>query len=457
MNPGSGRIAALREFFSSRLDVFYRGLIKNIGWATAGQAVTALGLLAETFLLAHYLTMAEFGTLLILIALVELIFGLLDCRGGEAVIKFFPELEREGGRTRVGGLLRFIFGVDALLALSGCLLIPALAPLWGALYPDQKTFAPLLVVLALGAGLKALVRSTGSFLRVSGAFPLSVKCGMAALVFRLTVLGLALGIRPELQAMVWAIMAADAFFCVILAAACRRKLNQARIPLGREANRLDPVRKREVAGFLFYINLASTMRILATKMDVLLIAALSSTGVVALYKVAARMAGMVLLFSDPLVLAVYPELSKLYAEGALGRAKTLIIRLSLLLGILAGLIFIVFILAGRLVLDLIAGSAYDTAFPTVLLMLAGTMTGMVFFWLRPVLMIRGQNKKIAAALLISIVIQFLGIVFLVPIWAEKGAGLALALHFVIANLLFALILKTHQAKSNPASVARSRG
>ncbi len=443
MSEGSGGFAAWRGWIASRLDLFYRNLIKNIGWATAGQAVSALGLLAETFLLAHYLTISAFGTLLVLIALVELVFGLLDCRGGEAVIKFYPELERESGRRGVGGLLRFIFGVDACLALLGCLLIPLLAPLWSALYPDQKTFAPHLIVLALGAGLRALVRSVGSFLRVSGAFPLSVKCGMAALLLRLSAIGIVLVVRPEISLLVWAIFAADGAFFLILAAACRHKLGKSRIPLGRGARRLDPSRKREVAGFLFYINLASTMRILATKLDVLLIAALSSTGVVALYKVAARVAGMVLLFSDPLVLAVYPELSKLYAEGALARAKVLIWRLSLLLAILAALVFTVFFFAGPWLLRLIAGDAYETAHPTVLFMLAGTLIGMIFFWLRPVLMILGQNKKIAGALLISILAQFTTIFLLVPLWAEKGAGLALALHFTIANLLFAMILKTH--------------
>ncbi len=76
------------------------------GWAVTSEAFGVLASLVETFLLARILGVSNFGILMLMTALVSLVYGILDCRSGEVVIKYLPELKRAGGTETTGALLR---------------------------------------------------------------------------------------------------------------------------------------------------------------------------------------------------------------------------------------------------------------------------------------------------------------------------------------------------------------
>src|SRR5262245_5747359 len=84
----------IRQLVRGSGDGALRAVLRDGGWAAAGQVVHAFVALAETLLLARFLNVDMFGAFVIIASAVELIFGALDFRAGEAVIKFAPELRK---------------------------------------------------------------------------------------------------------------------------------------------------------------------------------------------------------------------------------------------------------------------------------------------------------------------------------------------------------------------------
>lgn len=431
-----------RQHPGARSDAILRAVLKNSGWAAAGQAVSAGVALLETFLLARFLTMETFGVFIVIVSATELVFGLLDFRTGEAVIKFVPELRQSRGQNAVAAFLRLVFMVDGAVAVAGFMIIISLGYLILQWLRVPFQHAPLTIILSGGVALKTTVRSVGSYLRVTDSFSLSIKLGIVAMILRLLALTAALIVSPELSRISWAIALSDGvFFVAMLSAAIVSLRAHGLHPLQRSAGLIAQERKA-VAVFLLSTNLAGTFRILSTKLDVLVIAALSSSAVVALYKVATRIAGTLMLFSDPLLVAVYPEMSQMHAKNAIAQLRHIVVVLAKILTALAGLLVICFALCGKWMLGELAGAQYVNAQPVALVMLIGTSLSMIFFWVRPLLLVYGLANKLAAVAVAALVLQFACLYLLVPVMGAQGGGLAFALYYASSVILFLYIMLT---------------
>jgi O-antigen/teichoic acid export membrane protein len=397
----------------------------------------------ETLLLARYLGVDMFGAFVVISSTVELISGALDFRTGEAVIKFVPALRKSRGLQAVSAFMRVVLLLDgSVAALSFAVIVFAGYAImqWLAL-PMEYTF--VLVILGSGAVLKMMVRSIGSFLRVTNSFSLSIKLGVAAAVLRLAVLIVALVTAPAMMAVSMAIAFSDSmFFALSLSAAVGAFKSLDLNPL-RPAGRLLTEERRSMKHFLLNTNLAGAFRTLSTKLDVIVIAALSSPAVVALYKVAARLAGTLMLFSDPLLVAVFPELSQLHAQNDFARLTKTVTILAKVLTVIAAVLIGLFACCGDWVLGTLAGAQYANAQPVAMIMLLGTALSMIFFWARPLLLVYGLATKVVMVALVALVLQFGCLFVLVPAMGVQGAGLAFTLYYATMAFLFICLLHKH--------------
>jgi O-antigen/teichoic acid export membrane protein len=263
------------------------------------------------------------------------------------------------------------------------------------------------------------------------------------MVFRLILLIIAVIIAPEIPTVSLAIALSDGvFFALLLTTAIvsfhALDLHPLRVPLSLIARE-----RKSMATFLFSTNLAGTFRILSTKLDVIVIAALSSSAAVALYKVATRIAGTLMLFSDPLVVAVYPEMSQLHARKAIAQLSKMVKMLAKILAVFAFLLIVVFAFFGKWMLGTLAGTQYVNAQPVALVMLVGTSLSMVFFWARPLLLVYGLASRLVLVAVVSLVIQFVSLYLMVPAMGAQGAGLAFTFHYCMAFALSLYLLIRH--------------
>lgn len=423
------------------LDSVLRAVLKNAGWAVTGQGVAAVCLFAETILLARCLSPDVFGQFLILVSAVELVFGLLDFRSGEAVVKFTPELEGWGGGGAVSAFLRLIVLFDSTMALIGWCAVGlfGMAIVGWASMPGIPL--SLLLVLATGSALKTTVRSFGSYLRVSGEFPKSVKLGMLSAILRLLFIACAVVWLPTLTTAVWAAAFADVAFFVLISSYTFASFRARKYDLLKSSLKRISSRQKAIFTFLLSNNLAGTLRTISTKVDVIVLASLSTPSMVALYKFSVRMAGMLLMFSDPLLVAVYPEMSQFHARNALSTMKKTLLMLTVSLATIAAAIIIGFLVIGGPVVEILAGEEYVRAGSLISIMFAGTGAAMIFFWARPLLLIYGQAGKLVVIALIALGVQFGSLYLLVPLLDAYGAALSFAFYYLTGVLLSLLLLQ----------------
>ncbi len=434
----------VRQFVRARTDAIMRSVLKNSGWVMCAQATNAFAMFGETLLLARFLGVEKFGVFILLMSTADLVFGLLDFRTGEAVTKFLPEFKRKHGIIGVSELLLLIFGIDFIVAGLGLLIIFLLAWAPPAILSFSSGYTWPLIILGMGGASKALVRSVGSYLRVSNAFPLATMLGIAATLFRIVTVAIIVINVPDIFTASVAIAMSEFMFFLLLGIAAMVSFRKHGIhPLTARPRFLKKQRKSVIA-FLFNTNLASTVRILSTKLDVFILAALSSPSIVALYKIASRMAGTVLLFSDPMISAVYPELSKLHATNALSALRRVLRTLTITLSLFALLAITAFALTGKWLLVNFIGREFLEAYPNMIIMLVGTAFSMIFFWVRPMLLVYSQTGKLLTIAVISLIVQLISLFFFVPHFGGQGAAFAFMLSYLITPALSIYALRRYE-------------
>jgi O-antigen/teichoic acid export membrane protein len=407
-----------------------RRLAINSSWAISSQLFALAAVLIETFLLARILGISSFGILMLMVAVVELVYGVLDCRSGEVVIKYLPELKRIAGDQATSALLYTVILIDVCLAIIGFALIWLSVKFFGFWVSIPAHYLSSCLYLAVGYGLVLTMRSIGSYLRVIDRFPLAAKLAIAGSTARIIFIIMLIPFNPNVQGACVAIGGAEAAMFTMLFSGLLigiRKNNARpfamtlKLPNGMAA---------KVFRFMFHTNLSLTLRVIAKKGDVIAIAALSSTGVVALYKIAMRLAGTLMLIGDPLVTVLYPTLSQYYAQGRYHDIRRLIRLLTVGAASAAFLLLIAFAFLGEWLIGLFAGRDFIVAYHGSMIMIGAALLATAFFWTRPLQLVYEQTGQLLIIGIIATVLRFAGITALVPILGLAGA----AWSFVIYNL-----------------------
>ncbi len=432
---------------SASFDTLRRSVLKNSGWAISVQGVNAIVALAETVLLARYLSLDTFGALIVLTSAVDFVFGLLDFRTGQAVIKFAPELGSQG-KQRVAGFLRMMLLIDSSIAGVGFAGIVLFGSGIAHVADLSAGFRNLMIVLAVGGALKSLVRSAGSYLRVTGAFGAASTLSIVSAVARIAILTAILLSGPSLASIAYGIVASDALFFALMAVASFFEARRnGQNPFAARLSDVGDVRKR-VWSFLFSTNVESTVKTVSGKVDVLLLAIIATPAAVAIYKVATRIAGTLLLFSDPLLMAVYPEMSRADAEGKMAEMQRLLRGMTRWLIAVGGVGIGIFALFGRDLLEWLAGADYAAAHPAALIMTIGTSLAMIFFWARPLLLVRGRSRALVGVVSVAAATQFLLFALLAPSLGPIGGAIGYGAFFATSALGCLWLLRTNQGSEN---------
>ncbi len=437
----------IRSWVRSKTNKFLRTVIKNGGLAAGAQVVQVLASILETVLLARFLHIDVFGIVLILVSTTELGFGLIDFRSGEAMVKFLPELRQREEKRAVSAFVRLVLLMDIFVAMAGLALIIMLRFSifrWVGITGD---YTLVLLVLAVGTGFKTGVRSFGSYLRVSGQFPLSIKLGMAVSVFRIVLILLLLLLWPGVFSVALGISVSETVGALAIAAVTFSYFRREGLRLARPEYHLAPLERRGIIRFMLHNNLAGTVRIFSTKVDVLLLAALSSTTIVALYKVAGRFATIPLMFSDPLLLAIYPEISILHSNKQTKDLQRIFRFFTLALCLLALIQLGGFSVIGHWLISGMMTRSYTASYPAALIMMSGTAVAMVFFWTRPMLLVNNRSFQLLIVSIIALILQIASLYILIPVFGLIGAGISFFINYSTTVFMY-LFLIYHDWNSN---------
>jgi len=393
-------------------------------------------ILVQGLVVAKFLGAAAFGIFSIASSFIALVFGIFDFKIAESVIKFIPELERErsDGAVRVA---TFVF-----LTAEGCkgLLAFLVVVIGGYFLANDFYRQPILFgtmsILAIGHLFAMLNPTLTAYLRLSGWFKIIAVYDLAyGAVFFLgtTVVVYA---THSLQSLVWAYAVAGVVGGLTKTLICLVVLKP----------RIDPrqtwhmirnwhahgIEWKKIVLFSFDINLSATFRYIARNLDILLLGKLAPAGMVGSYSLAKKIGNLFAYLTDPVPIVIYPEMTRRWAEGKIHQVVRIFKKTTIFSVLGCAAFYMMAASTADWIVPFVFGAGYTQIGLLLWFFFPGALFTSGFFLIYHLVMTMGKSRLI----LYSSIINFAGIIFLVPVltllFSSSGAAIAVSMATVLS-------------------------
>ena len=421
------------EFVVSMASRFRGGLPLTFSQNLLWQYVASLGTLGISFVqwvvLGRLLGPADVGLMASALAVVGVLFGVVELRLHEAAIRYMTEFQAKGDDARTLAVVKASLVADlttGMLALVITMAAAAFVSNWFLRDPRGITalaFCGLTVFFnnVATATATAILRTFNEFrgyalIRVAGS----------AAAFTAVLAGL-LAANVGIVA-VMAITAAAAFATNIsLIAFAFVSLNR-RIPWRRThapIALLAPYRAEMGKFVLSTYGLALTT-IPARDLDITMLAWFYPLQVVGVYRMAKNFMGALWQLSDPFLFVVYPELARFWSRGDIIGLRAFLRRLTAGLGAAGLVLGLASFAIVPLIIDTLLGDSFSGAGTTFRWMAWSVVPWMLLLWVNPLLIAAGRPQlSLRAAIGGAILTLVMGLAC-IPVWGSNGAALAYA-------------------------------
>lgn len=409
---------------------------RNVSWLLGARGLSGAFSLAYLAIAARALGSEGFGTFALILAYAGSIAGLAQFKSWQAVVRYGALHRAAQRRDRLADLIGFTATIDvasaiagALLALAGTLLA---APLFG--WNDaQARLAGLfgaLILLTTGDTASGVLRLSDRFAR------LGVTATSAAIV-RLIGAALVWATGGGLPAMLvaWglaAIVESGLEWVFVL------MMPNIGIAIGRQSRRRALEDNPRIWRFMIETSLASTLATLWQQAGTLGVGAVGGPALAGGYRIAGKLATALAQPAEAATRALYPELALLIAsrDPVLLRrlaARTTAIGLALALVLVAGAA-----VGGPLLLRLMAGRAFASAEPFLLLLAVASAVDLATIVLEPLLTAHGSSREIVQARIAGGIVYVGALALLIPFVGPAGAAIAAIVGTVVLRLWLAI-------------------
>lgn len=415
-------------------------MAKNIGWISGSRGFNSVVSIAYLAVAARALGPAKFGAFALILTYAQLIANFVQFQSWKGVIRYGALHLAAARHDRLARLFGFTAALDFGSAITGALIaivcVPLIAPLlhWA---PDQEMAAAVfggVLLLTTGATPSGILRlfnrfdlaaygeAVGPLVRLVGSI-IAWIAGGSALAF-LAVWGIAAIIQAIAQWMV-------AIF-----------INGTRVNLRPSALRQAVAENERLWPFMLQTNIANSVSMFWTQLGTLAIGAVAGPADAGAFRLAQRLAKGIVRPVQPVVLAVYPELSRLVAEDNHAELRKITLRVTAVASALALAIVLVIGIGGRHILDLLAGRRFEFAQGYLFLLAIATAIDLAGFAFEPVQNAHGRSWKVLRSNLIAAAVYAFLLVVLLPTVGGKGAAIAA----IICSLMIFLQLAFYTAE-----------
>ncbi len=424
-------------------DDVFRRLFVNAGKLLSANAVAAVLGLVATVLTARALGPERYGVCALVLVYQLTVGKLVTFNAWQAIIKFGSEALQADDLPALRKLIKFGFVLDIGSAVVGTVLAVALSgPVISLLGWDQSV-RPLLVLYSVLI-LFSLSGTPIGVLRLFDRFDLlSYTAVLSGLV--------------RLGGVAWCFLTGQALFGFVLVYLVTGVIGQIYQVLASLW-----VLKKENLGGLFHerfggirssfpgiwdyvwtTNVNSTIRMVSREADELIIAGLTTPAALGLFKVAKQFSRLLPRLIDPLYQSIYPELTRLWAGNRKRAFLSLIKRTTLVVGGIATVGWIAFLLCGQWLIAATVGTAYSPAYSVALLYLLAIVIATCAFSLQPSMLAVGLPRS-SLKVQVAATAFYLVLLFpLVHILSIKGAALAYVSYYVMWSVFMLWSLRPH--------------
>ncbi len=432
-----------------RLQVFGRTMLglrtsawfkpfRSAGTLLVGRSAGGLFTLAYLAMAARTLGVSDFGALMLIQALILTFGDLITFPSWQTVLNYGTKPLVEDDRAQLLRVLKFTFLVDLLGAVLGMLtvwlLMEPVARLVGvpAEYHDMATLYGLSVALmAVGSMPQGVLRLLDRFdlLAVHTAITPVVRALGTVFLF---IAGAGLGAFLLVWVLAWL-----AGQCYVIVQAVR-ELRRRDLLAGADWSMKDAWRPAAgIRRFALYANFNGALTLVQTRLGLLVAGWLLGPAAAGLLRIASQLADLAIRpVIRLLVPSLYPELSRLHAQGRRRELRTMILRTTATLAGFGCVFIIVLALFGEWFILLLAGDEFTGAYTVMLWLAAGGALAGAATPVEPLLLSSGRIRTALIVKTLASVVYAAALFGLVQWTGLAGAGMAFVCYAVVLAVLF---------------------
>jgi O-antigen/teichoic acid export membrane protein len=420
----------VRNLFTARFDLQSRLLLKNSTWMLAANLANASGLFLQAVLLARFLGPATFGVYSVIIAGIDTLREFANLNLETALIRYAGPLKAAGDYDRLAALVKWLLLLAVASGAASMALVGAGVALAGGFLFDRSELWPLILLVGAGRALSLVDGLSMALLRVFDRFAVNsaLRILLSAVELGLVAWAASTGDLAMVLAALFASHAASFLLRNGVALwECRSWLGgRAGVP----ASLISPLRG-EIWRFILENSAARALKIIHTKIDIPILAAFAGPAAAGFYSVARKLAGVIHALTDPMAVAIYPQISAMAARGAevLGfvRNLTMLLAVPVTAIVAAGWVW------ADPVVEFLFGPEFVSSATPLRILMIGTGISAAFFWLVPLMWSLGKT-----ALLLRVEIGVFGsgvllAVALCPYFGAAGSAAGMTFSYLLGH------------------------
>lgn len=398
-------------------------ILQNTAWLLGGKGVGAILSLAYLAIVTRTLGPSGFGQFALVLSTAQAIGTIVSFESWQVIVKYGQDHMLKGDHDRLGRLFGFCIAIDAVGALTGCVIAAVVAALLGPRFGWTQEIS--VQAVAYCAVILLTIRSTPTgILRLFDRFDAGAVAETMIPIGRMVGALIAWLIAPGITTFLIAWAAAE-LVCAITYWSLALRTARSRIGTWRPRQILQA--RRENAGIMSFLtatNLSTTVSSLSRQLSVLLVGFFVGATGAGLYRLAHQLSMSLTKISGLLSRAIFAELAKVHA----GQSSTdlwKLFRRTNSLAIIAGAIIIMLIVVlGKPLLLLMAGPEFLGAYPLLLLLGIAASIEVIGVSFEPLLMATGHPRSIVAIRSINALLLLTALAILLPRLGAAGAAIS---------------------------------
>jgi len=420
-------------------DDLLRRFLKNAAILFSGNIVSSIFGLASMAITARALGVKKFGILVLIVTYVGIVDKLVNFQSWQAIIKYGADLLEENKKEKFKLIIKFGFLLDCTTALLGAMIAASIAwfvgqwMVWNNETVIMTALYSVTIIFNISGTPTAILRLFDKFNKIAcrGIIASGIKLFGVLIAFSFEA-------KIWIFLLVWGVV--DILGKMILLYFGYQELVQKEFHNFIQAD-LKNITKRfkGIWGFVITTNLNSSIRMATRELDVMLIASMLGPTSVGLYKIAKQFSLVIQRTIEPMYQSIFPELAKLISKGAIKDFIRFSVRSSVLAFVFAIGIWLVFYFFGDIVIIMTVGSDYLNAINVMLWYMFAIVLAASAFPLQPAMLSIGLPHITFWVHIISTMVYFSALFFLVKKIGLVGAGISYFIYYFVWSFLMLVI------------------
>jgi O-antigen/teichoic acid export membrane protein len=405
----------------------------------ASRGVSAAFSLVYLAIVTRSLGVSGFGKFALITGAAQLLSNLLAFQTWQIIVQYGVNHIENHDETRLARLYRGALLLDAVSAVAGVIASVIILHFFADALGLKDTLAR--ATLVFNTIMLISLRSTPlGILRLRDRFSLAAAAESATPTFRLIGAVTVWLIHPKLQGFLIAWAVAELLTAAAHWYAVHRtgdlKLMMAKGDNVREVFADNP----DILRYALTTNFSQSLMMTTKQLPLFLVGGLTGTAAAGAYRLAAQLARSLTILAQMIARAAFPEIVRaVRSHGVAGLSGVLLqsIRVALTAATVA---FVIVVLAGELVLELVGGEAFGQAYYSLLWLAAAGCIELAIVSFEPAIMAAQRAHLAFYARLAATAVLIGGAIALEPAMGADGVAAAVFANSVVQSLLLGLVL-----------------